>query len=79
MTLKVVLIDTDEQVCFDTGIEIEYDFEMLFISVAEDTQVCGTSKYHKKIQNRLIVQNTNGKLIIDDADETEELYNNPVE
>jgi hypothetical protein len=79
MTLKVVLIDTDNQVCMDTGIELEYNFDMLYISTAEDTELVGMNKYHKRICNRLIVQDDNGKLIIDDADEVESLYDLPGE
>lgn len=77
MALKVLLVDTDEQVCVDTGIELGYDFEMLYISTAEDSPIFDNTKYHKRIQNRLIVQDENGKLIIDDSDESEGVYDCP--
>lgn len=79
MTLKVVLIDTDNQVCMDTGIELNYDFDMLYISTAEDTELAGMSKYHKRQCHRLIVQDDDGRLIVDDSDETEAVYDLPGE
>lgn len=77
MALKVILLDVDEQVCFDTGIEVGYDFDMLYINTAEDTELVGTQKYHKRQCHRLIVKDMTGKLVIDDADESESLYDIP--
>lgn len=77
MALKVILLDTDEQVCLDTGIELNYDFDMLYISTAEDVELVGTNKYHKRQCHRLIVKDITGKLVVDDADETESLYDCP--
>lgn len=77
MTLKVILLDVEEQVCFDTGIELNYDFEMLYLSTAEDVSMFDGTKYHKRSQHRLIVQDLDGKLKVDDADEVEEIYDCP--
>ena len=74
MALKLLLVDTDEQVCMDTGIELDYDFDMLYISTAEDVELAGTNKYHKRQCHRLIVKDITGKLVVDDADETESVY-----
>ena len=77
MTLKVILLDVEEQVCFDTGIELDYDFEMLYISTVEDVPMFEGSKYSKRVQNRLIIQDLNGKLKVDDADDTEGIDDSP--
>lgn len=77
MPLKLVLVDTDNQFSFDTGIELGYDFDMLYISTAEDTELIGMGKYHKHTNYRLIVQDGNGKFAIDDEDESDERYDLP--
>lgn len=79
MVLKVLLVDVEEQVCFDTGIELGYDFDMLYISTAEDTGLIGENRYHKRQCHRLIVTDIDGKFVVDDSDETEEVYDSPGE
>ena len=75
MVLKVLLVDTDEQFCFDTGIELTYDFDMLYLSATEDIELVGLNKFYKKQQHRLIVNDICGKMKVDDSDEIETLYN----
>lgn len=76
MTLKLVLLDVEEQVCFDTGMEFEHDFEMLYLESCEDTLIFNNTMYHKRQQFRLIVHDNDGKLRIgDDIEDVEFNYN----
>lgn len=74
MALRVILQDTDNQVCVDTGIELGYDFDMLYIETAEDSPMFDRTQYHKRIQRRMFIQDDNGKLVLDDSDEVEDIY-----
>jgi hypothetical protein len=68
MSLKVILMDTDEQVCVDTGIEVDYDFNMLYIHTSEEYKN-SNDVWVISNQTRMITQDNN-KFIIKDSDDT---------